>query len=1362
MLWLVLAGWGLVVLSWVGLHAWIVPRIGEWRPELERWASSAVGVPVQVGEIRAERREGPTWLPALTASFELRDVRLYDGEGRVALHLPQVRTAVSARSLWRGEVEQVVIDRPVLDVRRTAQGRIEVAGLDLAGTGESDTRAADWLFSQSEFVIRDGTLRWTDDLRGQPALALEQLDFVARNTARSHHFRVDATPPAAWGERLSVRGRLREPLIDLVPGDPRRPPWQHWSGEVFADFAQVDVERLQAYLDLSAWGVDLRSGTGALRAWADVAAGRVAGVTADLALRGVQAQFGPQLPVLGIEALQGRVAATWGGRDFHLSTDNLWFRTLEGVDWPAARLSLARAGAAAGRSESLSLDAERIELAALAAIASRLPLPEDWHPLLGQLRPAGRVNGLSARWQARPGNGGAADWAQGTYQVSGHAVDLAFAGQPSGRRSASGDHPLPGRPGIAGAAVDFAFSHQGGQARIRVADGALELPDVFEEARLPVQRLEANATWRIEGERIDVQLDNVQVRNADAEGTAQVRWHTGERPQARFPGVLDLTARLTRAQATRVHRYLPLAVPADARRYVREAVLGGSSDQVDFRVRGEVAEVPFEDRGDTGEFRITARLRGVDMDYVPGFLQSPGEARWPGLRGVAGTLVLDRNAFKVSAIEAGMAGAPGVRLSQGEVGIADLAGDSVLAASAQVQGPAQELLGFVQRSPLNGMTDQALAQARIGGAAQVGFGLRLPLHDADATQVSGSVRLDGNDVQIRPDAPLLGRASGTVAFSETGFAVRAGQARLLGGEVRFEGDLQPDAQGVPRLQFQGQGEARAESLREAGLGFVSRLFQHASGSAGYAAQLGFRGDQMALRVTSTLQGMALNLPAPLAKAADASLPLRYEHAVPDRVDGAARTDRLALELGAPQVPVLALQYERDVTGAEPRVLRGGIAIGVEAGDADARALPASGVGAHARFDQVDLDAWERTLSAATGTDLRAASRAPAGAAGTSLDYLPTQLAVRANRLQVEGRAFHRVVVGGSREGALWRANIDADELSGYVEFRPADTGTAGSVYARLARLTLTPSAATEVEELLAQPTTSVPALDIAIDDLVIGERRLGHAEIEAVNQRGPSRAPEWRLNRLRLEMPEARLSATGNWAAEAAGAPAQRRTALNFQLDVADSGQLLVRFGREGLVRGGKGRIEGAIGWTGSPLAIDYRSLSGSLKADFERGQFLKVDPGAGRLLGVLSLQALPRRLALDFRDVFSEGFAFDFVRGDARIDQGVLFTNNLQMKGVNAAVLMEGTADLAREQQDLKVVVVPEINAGTASLIATAINPAVGLGTFLAQFLLRQPLQSAATQQFQITGGWADPQVERIDRPARGDTPQQDNGAQK
>ena len=91
--------------------------------------------------------------------------------------------------------------------------------------------------------------------------------------------------------------------------------------------------------------------------------------------------------------------------------------------------------------------------------------------------------------------------------------------------------------------------------------------------------------------------------------------------------------------------------------------------------------------------------------------------------------------------------------------------------------------------------------------------------------------------------------------------------------------------------------------------------------------------------------------------------------------------------------------------------------------------------------------------------------------------------------------------------------------------------------------------------------------------------------------------------------------------------------------------------------------------------------------------------------------------------------------------------TNNLRMRGVQAAVLMEGSADIAHETQDLRVVVVPEINAGTASLAYAVINPAVGLGTFLAQMFLRKPLTQAGTREFHVTGPWADPKIDRVER---------------
>ncbi len=568
--------------------------------------------------------------------------------------------------------------------------------------------------------------------------------------------------------------------------------------------------------------------------------------------------------------------------------------------------------------------------------------------------------------------------------------------------------------------------------------------------------------------------------------------------------------------------------------------------------------------------------------------------------------------------------------------------------------------------------------------------------------------------------------------------------------------------------FRAQGVVSAEGLKQASeLGFVSRVAQNASGSAAFSATLGFRRGIAEVSVSSNLQGMALGLPAPLNKSADTVLPLRFEQSLlrESMAPGQKLHDQLGLSLGN----LASVVYMRDISGTEARVLRGGIGVGLEPGES--APLHESGVAANINLASVDVDAWEKVLSASTdgvaipanttSSTIPVASRSTAAAAQ---QYLPNMMAIRAKELTVEGRKLNRVVVGATREGLNWRANIDAEELNGYLEFRQSGGNNPGRVFARLSRLNLGQNTATDVESLLDQQPASIPALDIVVDELELRGRKLGRIEIDAVN-RGAFAASreggvrEWRLNKFNVILPEAVLTASGNWVAVNAQTPAgagtlrqpglaeRRRTVMNFRLDIADSGELLKRFGMKDVIRRGKGKMEGQVAWIGSPLSLDYPTMNGQFNINIESGQFLKADPGIAKLLGVLSLQSLPRRLTLDFRDVFSEGFAFDFVRGDVNITHGLAATNNLQMKGVNAAVLMDGKADIAKETQDIKVVVVPEINAGTASLIATAINPAIGVGTFLAQIFLRRPLIQAATQEFHIDGSWADPKITKVER---------------
>ena len=1374
LMWLLVAAWLLFGATWLLIHGWIVPRIGELRPRLEVAASQALGVPVRIGQITAQSS-------GLVPSFELRDVTLLDAQARVAVRLPRLLGALSPASLWGLGFDQLVIDQPELDIRRTADGKIYVGGLDVStglNTSASHSRAADWLFSQPELLLRGGQVRWTDELRAAPPLTLTGVDFVMRNAHRRHQMRLDATPPPGWGERFTARGLFRQPLLLGASGD-----FSTWSGQLYADFANADVSQLRQYVmrdKLGSLALDIQRGHGALRAWADIRKGQVTSGTADVSLQDVDVRLGDTLEPLAFVAVAGRVGARQRADGFDFSTEALSFSTPDGLQWPGGNLTLSHTDARGSRAASTDLKADRLDLAALAQIASRLPLAPATRQLVKSFAPQGLVETVQARWL------GPLDSPR-TYSAKGRLAGLSLASlaAPAVAQTASAPaHEAIGRPGVSGASLDFDVTEAGGRAQVVVTTGALDLPGVFDEPRVTLDKLSTEAQWSRTGGRLQVQLRDLQFSNADGQGKAQVSWRSADPADAvPLSSLIDLQGSLSRANGARIHRYLPLVLPEQARHYVRDAVVQGQLSDVKFKVHGPVQKIPFADAS-LGDFRISAKVQNGQLAYVPAFLQPPGAPLWPALTGLSGELLFSRASLDVKGVTGGVLGLPGMQLVKADARIPDLTKGTTVEVTAALKGPLSEALRYVNTSPVSSLTGQALLNATGTGVAEYGIKLNLPVHNIKTSRIDGSVTLPGNDVHFVAGSPALMQLKGTVAFTERGFAVADARARMLGGDVRIDGGMRTGprpAPGVPdseaTVSFKAQGTATADGLRQAkelGLsGALANLAQSASGSTGYTAALAFKRGAVELSVGSSLQGLALNLPAPMGKTADSTLPLRFDRAlVPESLAaGQKLQDQLSLSLGAaspgpsrsggaaPAANLLAITYVRDLSNAEPRVLRGSLAVGL----GENVSLPDAGVAANINLPQVDLDAWERVLGA-SAVSAAAVSAGPSASSPAAQSYLPNTLAIRALELRVRGHQLHHVVVGGTRDGAVWRANLSADELNGYVEFRQPSgpSSPSGRLYARLSRLNLAAGAASNVEAVLNEQPASIPALDIVVEDVELRGLKLGRVEVEAVNRSAQTTGNgvrEWRLNKFNVVLPEARLTATGNWAALSAQADAsvattanrpladRRRSVMKFTLDIADSGELLRRFGMGDVIRRGKGKLEGQVAWIGSPLSLDTPSLAGQFNVNLESGQFIKADPGLAKLLGVLSLQSLPRRLTLDFRDVFSEGFAFDFVRGDVNIDRGLATTNNLQMSGVNAAVLMEGSADTVRETQDLKVVVVPEINAGTASLIATAINPIIGLGTFLAQAFLRRPLMQAATQEFHISGTWADPKVSKIDR---------------
>lgn len=202
---LVVFTWVAVLMAWSALHIFIVPRISDYREVLQQQASRALGIRVEIGHVSAQGGWLVPW-------FEANDIVLFDREGRDALRLPRVIAAVSPLSVLFGQFEQLDIEQPELEIRRDAQGHVWVAGLDTSAAG--DGRGADWFFSQPAFMVRQGAVHWRDESRpakaqtSAPVLSLQGLDVSVKNQWFQHELRVDATPPEAFGQRLSVRGKF--------------------------------------------------------------------------------------------------------------------------------------------------------------------------------------------------------------------------------------------------------------------------------------------------------------------------------------------------------------------------------------------------------------------------------------------------------------------------------------------------------------------------------------------------------------------------------------------------------------------------------------------------------------------------------------------------------------------------------------------------------------------------------------------------------------------------------------------------------------------------------------------------------------------------------------------------------------------------------------------------------------------------------------------------------------------------------------------------------------------------------------------------------------------------------------------------
>ena len=1269
----------------------VLPEIGRYKPNVEQLLSESLARPVSIGTLEAH------WV-GLQPALRIGGLSIADAEGVTALQLEQVDATLSWDSVLFAELRlaQLEIIAPQLRLRRAADGRLFVAGLPLTPAADSDNSFAEWLLAQHRIIVRNAHIRWDDEQRQAPALELAQVNFQLDNNGRLHRFGLNAMPPAGMAARLDIRG-------DFTGRNPAEPAT--WKGESYVEIDEADLAVWQRWID---YPIEMPKGHGGLRLWLGIAKNTINRVTADVRLAELSLRLQPELELLNLEQLSGRLGLERDGENLKITLDKLSLATSEGVSLAPTNLTLKLTNNPSH--QQINLTANQLDLGALSRLATYLPLAAEITGPLATYSPQGKISDLQF------------DWSKQTHKTAGELLGWQLNAQVD-RLGLMAHGSIPGISGLSGR---IAGNQSSGQITLDSHDASVNLPLIFDPGELHFDHLLANAEWSTGRHGLAVNLRRLRIENNDLAGEASGTWRPHERGEG--PGIIDLSAHLERLQALGLGRYLPTVLSPGTRAWIGSSLLAGEASNTRLVLKGNLAEFPFSKPG-SGTFDVRGHVAGVTLDYA---------TDWPAITDINGEMVFAGQRMQINAQSGQVLGAT---LKDVKAEIPDLeTAETTVNLRGQATGPTAEFLKFIEASPVGESIDHFTRDIRAEGNGALDIELHLPLEHMEKTRIAGSYRLDDNRVHIIDDLPWFSGVRGRLQFTGDDFNARNLQARLLGSPISV--DLR-SAENL--LHVSAKGEFDPALMRSE---MPLPLLDHLAGSTRWNANLrvGKRGTEISL--SSNLLGLSSSLPEPFNKPATESRPLRFERKpLLAPVATAKAPVRAAAKVGAggtapaPAIPLetielsvanaLRVHVQRRLDGDLPLITRGTLTVSKTAGSAPERELPERQLAVFAELPLFDIDFWR----VAWRMDSDQAAAAPA------LPVLPPlRFDLRTEHLRLFDRNFGEMRFSGEHNGMLTKTEVRGPAFAASINFDSTGKGRLSGVIPNLA----IPESAREmqlVEQVKARSreiVTQLPAIELKIDQISYKGRDFGKLTINAENR--SDGVPRWDAQ-LALRNTEASFNATIAWQPEAP----QLQTQVAFDLDTRSIEKTLNRLGYADTVRRGNAAVQGTLAWASSPVDIDYPTLTGGFHLEAAKGQFNKLEPGVGRLLGVLSLQSLPRRITLDFRDVFSEGFAFDDISGDFVVRQGIMDTDALEVSGTSAKVLMRGQIDLAQETQNLHVRVKPAVGESIAVGAMLAANPVTGVIAWAAQKLLRDPLDQVFSFDYAVTGGWADPKVDKV-----------------
>lgn len=843
-------------------------------------------------------------------------------------------------------------------------------------------------------------------------------------------------------------------------------------------------------------------------------------------------------------------------------------------------------------------------------------------------------------------------------------------------------------PDISGLDGEIALQNEFGSISLSSSDMHVVWPRMFRDPLyMNMPSCEVDLRW---GERWQVGFSGCSLENEDVAASGRVVISGNEGKPA-----VDVNVAVNRGDISRLGSYWPQSVMKEnILRWLRRGLVDGNISRGRLQIHGDMDHWPF--RKGEGRFEAVAEVRNAELDYFSG---------WPPVRKLDATVHFVSASMDITGAIGDISGIP---VHTARASITDLKVPK-LEISYLADADLPRALGFLQQSPLRRQINTDLSRFEFAGPVGISGDLVFPLGKAEGEmKVDGSVVLEGNRFADPENDITLEDIKGTLNYDHQGFDG-------IGLKTSYRShpgvlDIVAGADRPQKFRADLRGEFNVKDVIPAFLLESYSALTQIEGSAEWlvsmivgSSESGGTGGPV-LNIRSGLEGVELILPAPLRKPAGEYWPLALYYPL----DGHGPLDVELLDR-------VALRFDLTSESESPK----SAVIRVGGGLPD---LPPQGfVRIEGHSDELDLDGWIDVIV----EDAQKGS----GMGGLKLENGE----LSTDRLIFLDRYFGDVSMDFQVVDSDVKASFSGEDIDGKVSYTQSANVT-HSLSAEFERLALAEPVSSGLD--MESDPAELPALHLYAKSFRYAGVELGETRIEAY----PT-ATGFHFEKVDAASEQLTVQASGDWLLK------EHRQRSDFRIHMSSEslGEFLETMDFSSSVQGGQTVVEFNAWWPGSPAAFALSRLNGEVEFSVVQGNITNASAGTGRLLGLLSIQSLPKRLSLDFRDVFDSGFSFDEAHGTFTMENGRARTDDVILESSAARISVSGSTDLVDQQYDQLLTVKPGVG-NTLPVIGAIAGGPVGAAAGLAlQGLLHEELGDATQVQYTITGSWEDPVFEPV-----------------